>query len=212
MRTTKAIATISFNTPEFLELKLKELTAAKKISFWAFIVHQPEDDEGGKKQHIHLFAEPSRMLQTDDLKSELMEYDPSSPSKPRGCISWISSKFDPWYMYILHDRKYLASKGQSRIFTYEPEEIISSDYDDLIARVRSIDMLSLSPYSDMESALKQGITWGEYFARGTVPIAQVSIYEKAWFLLRDTITERASRKNHPMDLEELEDLPYEPLE
>ena len=45
MRTTKPIATISFNTPDFLKLKLNELLKAGRLSFWAFIVHKPEDDD-----------------------------------------------------------------------------------------------------------------------------------------------------------------------
>ena len=68
VRTTKPIATISFNSPDFLRTKLEELRDAGRISFWAFIEHKPEDDEGGKKSHCHLYIEPSKMLQTDDLK------------------------------------------------------------------------------------------------------------------------------------------------
>ena len=69
MRTTKPIATISFNTPEYLKLKLDELTKAKKIAFWAYIVHQPEDDEAGNKVHMHVYIEPSAMVQTEDLRA-----------------------------------------------------------------------------------------------------------------------------------------------
>lgn len=208
MRTTKAISTISFNTPAFLELKLEELTKAKRISFWAYILHQPEDDEGGRKQHMHVFAVPSKMIQTDDLKEELKEFDPEHPDKPRGCISWNISKFDPWYMYILHDRKYLASKGQSRKYQYYPDEVITSDPDELLVRVRSIDLLALSPYMDMENALNEGLSWDQFFARGTIPITLVNQYEKAWHLLTLSKAYRGKHANHPMDTEE-EELPYE---
>lgn len=202
MRTTKPIATISFNTPEFLKLKLNELQKAGKISFWAFINHKPEDDEGGKKDHSHVFVEPSKMIQTDDLKEELKEFDPKHPDKPRGCISFRSSKFDPWYLYALHDKKYLASKGMSRRFHYQHEDIITSDEDDLTFKARSIDMLSLSPYADMEDAQNQGLTWAQYFARGTVPLPQVALFEKAWYMLLTARTERAGRANHPMDIDD----------
>lgn len=196
MRTTKPVATISFNTPEYLELKLNELQKAGLISFWAFIVHKPEDDEGGTKSHQHVFIEPSKMIQTDDIKAQLKEFDPAKPEKPKGTIAFVSSKFGPWYLYALHDRRYLASKGQSRRFHYTHEEVVSSDEDDLLARARSIDMLSISPYADMEDAQLNGISWPEYFARGTVPLPQVQQFQTAWNLLLENATYRAGREGH----------------
>lgn len=201
MKTTKPIATISFNTPAFLELKLNELLRAGKISFWAFVPHKPEDDEAGKKEHSHLYVEPSKMMQTDDLKSELKEYDPDHPDKPRGCLTFKSSKFDPWYLYGLHDKRYLASKSQSRKFHYQYEDFITCDPDELLCKVRSIDLVSLSPYADMEEAQRQGFTWAEYFSRGTVPLPQVALFERAWNLLLQVKTERADRQGHPMDID-----------
>lgn len=201
MRTTKPISTISFNTPEFLKLKLEELLKAGRLSFWAFIVHMPEDDEGGKKEHCHVYVEPSKMLQTDDLKAELKEYDPEHPNKPRGCISFNSSKFDPWYMYALHDKRYLASKSQSRQFHYVHDDIVTSDCDDLLYKARSIDLLSLSPYADMIEAQNRGESWSQYFAKGTVPLPQVALFEKAWNLLFEERTRRNGRKGHPMDID-----------
>lgn len=199
MRTTKPIATISFNTPSFLKLKLDELLKAKIISFWAFIIHDPEDDEGGKKEHIHLYIEPSKMIQTDNLKEELKEFDPDKPEKPKGCITFNSSKFDHWYMYALHDKRYLASKGQSRKYHYSVEEMVTSDIDDLNYKAKSIDFISLSPYADMEEAQRQGITWSEYFRRGTVPIPQIRQFLEAWNTLLHESTYRNGKTNHPND-------------
>jgi hypothetical protein len=141
------------------------------------------------------------MLQTDDLKAELKEFDPKHPDRPRGCISWNSSKFGPWYLYALHDKRYLASKGQSRRFHYEHENIVTSDEDDLHFKARSIDLVSLSPYADMEDAQRQGFSWAEYFSRGTVPLQQVALFERAWNLLLKCRTERADREGHPMDID-----------
>lgn len=202
MRTTKPISTISFNTPEYLRQKLAELLKSGRISFWAFICHKPEDDEGGKKEHCHVYIEPSKMLQTDDLKAELKEFDPTNPSKPLGCISFNSSKFDPWYLYGLHDKRYLASKGQARRYHYRHEDIVSSDDDDLTFKARSIDMVALSPYSDMEDAQKQGLTFSEYFARGTIPLPQLSLFEKAWQFLLANRTERGLSEGHPNDVDD----------
>lgn len=202
MRTTKPIATISYNSPEFLRLKLRELLSAGRISFWSFIVHQPEDDEGGKKQHCHLYVEPSKMLQTDDLKAELKEFDPTHPDKPKGCISWVSSKFDPWYLYGLHDARYLASKGQSRRFHYSHDDFITSDDDDLLCKARSIDLIALSPYADMLDAQSHGISWQEYFSRGTVPLPQIALFERAWILLSQVKTNRNGRQGHEPEVDE----------
>lgn len=202
MRTTKPISTISFNSSSYLELKLNELLKAGKVSFWAYIEHLPEDDEGGGKIHHHVYIEPAKMLQTDDIKSELKEFDPSHPSKPLGCISFKSSKFADWYMYSLHDVRYLASKSQSRTYHYLHEDFKTSDDDDLLFKARSIDRIALSPYAAMEDAQKQGITFQEFFARGTVPLPQLALFEKAWYMLLDGHTNRNNRPGHPMELDE----------
>lgn len=200
MRTTKPISTISFNTKEYLVQKLRELTKAKRLSFWAVIEHKPEDDEGGKKTHYHVYAEPSKMLQTDDLREELREFDPEKPDKPKGCLSWNGSKFDAWYLYALHDKRYLASKGQSRRYHYAHDDFITSDDDDLLCKSRSIDMLSLSPYADILDAQAHGVSWNEYFRRGTVPLPQIALYERAWFALLQEGTDRNGKEGHANDL------------
>lgn len=202
MRTTKPIATISFNTPDYLAQKMSELQKSGRVSFWAFIRHKAEDDEGGKKDHCHLYVEPSKMLQTDDLKNELKEFDPSNPTKPLGCITFKSSKFDPWYLYALHDKRYLASKGQARRYHYKHDDIVTSDPDDLLYKARSIDMVSLSPYADMEDAQQHGLTFSEYFARGTIPLPQLTLFERAWNLLIANRTERNGYDAHPNDLDD----------
>lgn len=196
MRTRKPISTITYNTFDYLIVKLEELRKAKKISFWAFVPHQRENDEA--KDHIHLFIDPSVQVQTDDLKDEFREFDPSHPDKPLGCISFASSKFDDWYLYGLHDEAYLASKGQSREIHYLPEEVISSDPDDLFHRVRQIDMLKVSRYGHMLSSIKMGISWTEYFARGNVPIQQINAFKVAYETLQEYqgTTHRADRTTH----------------
>lgn len=200
MRTTKPISTISFNSPEFLKTKLEELQDAKLISFWVFIKHLPEDDEGGKKEHLHLYLEPSKITQTDDLKEQFKEFDPTHPDKPLGCIGFRSSKFDDWYLYALHDKAYLASKGQSRKYHYKHEEMASSDEDELLFKARSINHLAVSPYAAMIEAQAQGLTWEEYFRRGTVPLPQLTLWEKAWTLLQNDKTDRNGRENHPAEM------------
>lgn len=195
VRTTKPISTISFNTASYLKLKLDEMTRSHILSFWCFISHKPEDDEAGLKEHFHLYVEPSKLLQTDDLRTALLEPDLEN-EKPRGCLMFRSSKFDDWYLYALHKREYLASKGQSRKFHYEHKDIVTSDADDLLFKAKSIDMFSVTPYASMVEAQSLGMTWNEYFAQGLVPIQQVRQFEYAWYTLFENKTERNGRKGH----------------
>lgn len=202
MRTTKPISTVSFNSKEYLTLKLNELTKAKVLSFWAFIEHQPEDDEGGNKVHYHVYMEPSKMCQTEDLRQEFREYDPDKPDKPKGCLTFVSSQFGPWYLYVLHDKRYLASKGQSRKYHYKHEHMISSDADDLLFKAKTIDLLSLTPYDDMIDAQNNGLNWTEYFARATVPLPQIRNFKMAWDTLMRNRLNRNGHENHANDYEE----------
>ena len=75
-------------------------------------------------------------------------------------------------------------------------------------------MVSLSPYADMEDAQRQGFTWAEYFSRGTIPLPQVALFERAWNLLLQVKTDRADREGHPMDVDpetgEVIELPESP--
>lgn len=199
MRTTKPISTISFNTPAYLEGKLNELVKAKKITAWHFMPHEPEEDE--KKSHCHVWVLPTKMLQTEDLRDELKEYDPTNPNKPLGCLPFESSDFDNWYLYVLHDERYLAQKNQVRKYHYNRDMIVTSDEDYLDEQIRKIDLLHLSPYADMLDAIRHGVSWEEYFARGTVPIPQIMQFQTAWFLLFDSMrlakTDRGDHVGHP---------------
>lgn len=196
MRTTKPISTISYNSPEYLAMKLEELRKAKKIEWWVFIQHRAESDES--KDHIHLHLSPAKMLQTEDLREALQEYDPTHPDKPLGCQPFVSSKFADWCLYSLHDEGYLASKGQSRQFHYSLDDMITSDADFLDEQFRSIDALALDPYRAMKEALEHGVTFPQFFARGTIPIQLFRQYKEAWNALAEVYNApaRNGRQTH----------------
>lgn len=184
MRTTKPIATISFNTFSFFDEKCKQLYNAKILSFYAFVQHFGEDDEGGKKDHIHAYFEPSKIVQTDDIRAEFREHDVLNPDKPPLCtLTFNTSKFQDWYLYSSHDKSYLQAKGQVRKFHYKYEDFACSDSDDMLYRVRSIDRLNTTPYQSMREAIGLGLSWADFFARGSIPIQQVLIYKKVWEML-----------------------------
>lgn len=183
MRTTKPIATISFNSASYLKLKLDELKKAKIISVYHFIEHLPEDDEAGKKRHIHLYIEPSKLIQTDDLAEHFLEFDAEKPDKPKRCLLFRTSKFGDWYMYAIHDKAYLASKGQSRRYHYGYDDVVTSDADELYRAFREIDLSHLTPLREIMQAVENGLSFSEYLKKGRVPIQQIHAYQKAFDLI-----------------------------
>lgn len=206
MNTAKPIATISWNSEPFLREKLRELTKARKIDFWAFIHHEPEDDEAGNKPHCHVYIEPSKRTQTAALKDEFKEYDPAKPDKPRGVLAFRNSKFGDWYLYGLHDPAYLAAKMQTRRHHYSPEHMQSMDEDELRARVYTIDMSDLTPVKRLQAFQNAGKTFNEAVATGIVPIAQIKQYETAWQYIATSETNRNGRPGHPEPPDDIGDL------
>lgn len=125
MRTKGAISTISYNSFNFLKMKLEELKDDGKISDWMFIEHEPEEDE--RKKHKHLFIQPNTLIDTLKLQRELIEPDPDHPARPLGCIDFHKSNSDDWILYNCHYRPYLISKGESRKFEYNMEDFCIAD-------------------------------------------------------------------------------------
>ena len=177
-------------------MKLNELKASKFISFWTFIPHKPEDDEAGNKPHKHLYIEPAKRILTDDLREKLIELDINNPTKPLKCLSFRSSKFDDWYLYAMHDRAYLASKGQSRKYQYSFSDFYSSDEDELIFLVKSIDQNALNVYKRMEDAVRKGLTFVEFAKVVTVPVQQIYSWQHAYELIADNHLNRNDRDTH----------------
>lgn len=199
MKTRLAFSTISYNSPSFLRVKLEEMRVAHIITFWSFIVHQPEDDEGGKRVHSHLWILPNKSVDTDSFFSEFLEPDPDHPQKPFRCLSARSSKkFSDWYLYAIHDPAYLLSKGQSRRYRYSSSDVQSSDEDDLNRFIREIDLLDDSPYFRMVAAIREGITFSDYFRRGSVPIPQIRQFQYAWDMVMKSRTYRNGRLGHEL--------------
>lgn len=197
VRTSKPIAAISYNDPGYLRLKCEELRKAGRISEWYFIEHTPEEDE--KKRHIHLYIQPSKMLQTDDLIREFAQPDPDKPGKVLTCPRWVSSRFADWYLYAIHDQAYLVSKGQIRRYHYRREDVQAYDEDALDESIREIDLTSVNVVKRMMDAQQSGVTFAQFFQRGGVPINAIRAYEAAWELLSASRTFRAGRMGHEDD-------------
>lgn len=200
MKTTKPISTISYNTPQYLEYILNDLVKAKIITCWHYVEHLPEDDEGGKKKHIHLYVVPAKLIQTEDITEKLTEIDFENPTKPKKCIPWRNSKrFGDWYLYAIHDRAYLASKGESRRYHYSVDDVRTSDFDELTFAIKEIDLTDTSPYQSIIKAQREGVTFEEFVRRGLVPLPQLRNFEMAWGIMSNTYTYRNGRDGHEID-------------
>lgn len=201
VRTTKPIATISYNTRDHLKNVLEDLRKRQILQFWAFIWHQNEDDEC-RKNHIHLYMEPAQLLQTLDLEQAFIEIDIRNPNKPLKCIQIENSKWVDWYLYAIHDRKYLAYKKQSRVYHYNYEDIVCSDEDTLYAKVHTMDLSFLVGYEKLEEAVDNGLTFYEYSKFNGVPIEKIQSHKIAFDMLLSNIVNRNGRKGHEVPEED----------
>lgn len=202
MKTSKPFSTISYNSAEFLQVKLDDLINRRKIAFYCFLDHLPEEDE--KKAHKHLFIVPNGQINTDEVLQYLLEIDPKNPDKPLGCIPPHSSKFGDWYLYTLHDKDYLASKGQTRKYVYTREEVICSDSDYLNEEIHQIDLSKLSKVKALRNAVENNVPFEQMLMTGQVPVQQVYAYKQTYEMISRYYerTQRNGRKTHQVvDLE-----------
>ena len=204
MKTSKAFATISYNTDDFLINKLDDLIRRHIIDFWAFINHQPEDDE--KKAHKHLLIIPNGQFDTSMLIEYLNEFPngmtiEDGSCKPLTCISSHKvNSFGDFYYYNLHDKKYLSMKGQSRKYSYDMGDFIVSDNDYFLDLIHNIDMTKLFRSQRFFEGLNSGLTMLEMVQQGIVPIQQVSAYMHISSMYHSANTNRNDRVTHtPLD-------------
>lgn len=201
MKTSKPFSTISYNTVDYLRLKLDELVDRRKIDFYAFVDHYPEEDE--KKAHKHLLIVPNGRIDTDQVLDYLIEIDPSKPDKPLKCMRPQSSKFADWYLYAVHDSSYLASKGQARKYHYQQSDIVCSDTDYLVEQIHTIDFSKLNRFNELRSAARSGTPFYNLLMNGFIPVQQVYAYKQAYDImsLGDT-TERNGKQGHEPKIDE----------
>lgn len=178
MKTSKPCSTISYNSEQFLTVKLNDLLKRRVISFWLFVEHLPEEDE--KKKHKHLYIIPNGQTNTDQIQDFLEELNPDDIEHPFGCIFFKSSKFDDFYFYGLHDPLYLASKGQTRKYHYKDEDFKMSDLDYFTSLKHEIDYSKLGNRKTVEIAqeIKDGASLEDLLLQGRIS-AQNALQWKA---------------------------------
>ena len=192
MKTTKPCSTISYNSTEFLTVRLNDLIDRRVIDFYAFIEHLPEEDE--KKAHKHIFIVPNGKIDTDQIKDYLVELNPLDIGKPLGCIWFNPSKFDDWYFYELHDTEYLASRGQSRKYHYTEDEFYYSSEDYFTQLKHRIDYSKIGNRKTKQviEELNEGQDLVDLLNRGLISPQNFMQWEKIY----NAMTYRAGRKTH----------------
>ena len=184
MKTSKPIGSISYNSDVFLLQTLERLVSAHVLSFYMAVCHMAEDDEAGKKDHWHIYLEPSKSLQTDDLKLEFTEPDPDPSKPPLGILPLRSSKVSDWLLYALHDRDYCVAKHLTKKYVYTLDDVKSNDLNEVHRLFYMIDRTALTPWSAMKDAQKSGVDWIEFCTSGHVPVPQIHSYHEAWSALK----------------------------
>lgn len=206
MITSKPFSTISYNSVKFLKVELEKLLRERVIVFYAFIEDLPEDDE--KKKHIHLYLVPKTKMDTDYINNTLVEFDKKHPDLPLGCIPCRSSKFGDWFMYNLHDKNYLLSKGQSRKYFYEREDFVVSDQTYFLDEVYSIDRSKYVGSQRVKEAVDNGCSFEDLVYNGQIPVQLISQYRFFYDILKCRGTFRNGRETHTPKEVKMEERTY----
>lgn len=188
---------ISYNHPEFLKEKLDELYHAKKIEFYFFISHKPEEDE--KSGHIHLTFKTNGQIDSMALHDFLIEPDPNNkiPLQTIGFRKMHDNDNirNGVMLYDKHDKKYLESIGQSRKYHYEWTDFFTSNQVEFDYYVEIL-QYPKNMVQEISEALDKGTTSYNLIKTGKVPLQQIN-FLKAFEKLRDLDkTERNGRSSH----------------
>ena len=193
MKTSKPFSTISYNSADFLQVKLDDLVKRRVISFYSFVYHYKEEDEN--KDHIHLIIFPNGQYQTDALFDYLSEL--KSPNElPLGIMPCRSSKWADWYLYACHDVSYLASKGQTRKYHYSEKDFFSSDQDFFLELVHTIDRTKYLKTQEFVEKVKNGVSFQHLLSTGQIPAPQFNQWKSMYDYLQFGDVQRGDRQTH----------------
>ena len=173
MKTKLDLSNISYNSPEWLEARLRQLQERKLIDYWVFIPHKAEmekDNQANKKDHIHIMFRPAKTIQTLEIDKEFFELDPKNPDKPlRLTERWNvvqNNHFADWWLYVLHDPDYLKMKHLERQYRYSIDDVYCSDKDTLERLISFIDYGEVYREERITAAVAQGLSYTKARALG----------------------------------------------
>lgn len=191
-RTSKSIGTISYNTPLFLTNQLDELITSEKIVFYAYIVHK---GEGADKDHAHVFIEPNGSIDVANLRKTFDE--PIKDGKPLGCMPFVPSDFNNWYLYSSHDYDYLTAKHEEKeVYDYQFTDFVTSNRDELKNRVDGIDRTKYqSDFSRVIYCIEHGMSMGQAIIYLRLPMQQIAHFPNVWNLaIRYAMKQNAAQR------------------
>ena len=191
MKTSKWISTISYNTDKYLAYICNKLIDERYIYFWCYIEHYPEADE--RKKHKHLLMFPNGRIDTDSIAARFDEYVDGEEA-PRRVMPFRTSKFDDAYLYMIHEKRYLLSKGLTKKYYYDRENIVCSEVDYLIEMIHSIDMSRYKRLDFLIEAVDHDISFSHLLASGRIPIPQIRAYKDAYETLYSNAKFKAERE------------------
>ena len=196
MRTSKPFSMISYNTASFLRDKLDELKEAGLIQFWVYIEHLPEEDE--KKAHKHLYIIPAKLIDTQRIEKALQEIDPNDlTAKPLSAIFPRPSKFDDWYLYALHDKRYLAYKGQKRKYHYNDNAFVTSCQDTFRELRNLVDYSKINRLNLIFEKAENGESLADIIKTCNIPLQLVGQVKQLYNIITSPLeTYRDGRKTH----------------
>lgn len=203
MKTSEPISTIIYNDKEWIIARLKELSQGEKplVQEWNLIMHKPEDDEAGLREHGHLWTLPARPVDMASFRDYFAQPDPNNDKPIRPLPFRRTKQFRDWLLYVLHDDFYLAQKLQSRIYHYSIKDIItsSSDYLHMLAYEAEYTDEKDSMINRLRTAFNLGMDWVEILSSGIIKPHEVYGADKIWRAILANAqkgTDRNGRKGH----------------
>lgn len=191
MATSKPIASISYNTPDFLNTKISTLIKSDIIGYGMYICHCGELEEGEDtrdKDHIHIFLSPNRSVSLNAVRDSFNEIDKDNPdSKPLGCMPFRPSKEEEWLLYVLHYEPFLKLhfKGgdyHEKEFRYTLDDIVlfGINYEYLYRLyMRALGMITECP-SGIIMELGSGSSPADLIRQGSNPVLVNQCNKALW--------------------------------
>ena len=186
MTTTKTISTISFNTKQFVEEKLKSLYEMKVIRFYCYIQHKAEEDT--KKDHFHIFLEPNGKIDLTQLQEQFEEIEEIG-KEPLKCLPFnITKDFGDWYLYSKHDKDYLIEKSLNKRYYYKEEDFNASDTDYLDYKKSQINFNITNKKLLIKKAIEKGLSFNQILTQSNIiPINQINAYKSLYQAIEEDL-------------------------
>lgn len=127
---TLPISTILYMSESDLNERLKILTNLYKLDY-AYICHKGEN---GAKDHIHIIlkSQAKQFSNIDKIREclyEIVDCDTENYKKGQSkpCKPFVESKsLRDWFLYSIHNKEYLESKGEAREYEYTKSDVKGS--------------------------------------------------------------------------------------